>query len=107
MQDQPSNPGFTRVTFRKGVLDVRDPEEFHSGKICGQAAMTDGQYVRTDEDLFRFFEDGVEDMGLTKTWNVGFFLGMADALLNGRKEIPAEMFRDSRPPKRSRNRKKR
>ena len=93
---------FTRITFRKGSLDVSDPEEFQAGIVRGQAAMVDSLYVRTDEELFRFFADGVSDCELSKSWNVGFFLGMADALLRGRKEEPPEMRRPPLQRKRTR-----
>ena len=84
-------PEMKAVRFRQGRLKVSDPEEFEGGKMCGQAALLGCESPIGEKELFRFYADGVSDIELSESWLVGFFLGLADALLRDRKTIPPEM----------------
>jgi hypothetical protein len=84
-------PPMVLVTFRKDRLLVSDPEEFHNGIVCGQTALIDGGEPANEKWLFRLFAEGVSDIELSESWLVGHYLGIADALLRGRKTFPPEM----------------
>lgn len=76
------------VTFRKGTLLVSCESEFCRGIKCGQAALFGEGEPPTERYLFQLYLDGVHDLQLSESWLVGFFLGMSDALLRGRKLPP-------------------
>jgi hypothetical protein len=78
----------TRVAFRRGVLEVSDAREFRAGLWCGQAALFGGGFPPTEAYLFDMVCEGMQDILLSESWLVGFFLGMGDALLGGRQGPP-------------------
>lgn len=62
-----------------------------AGAVCGQTMLIEGGEPASEKRLFELFADGVHDLEVSESWLVGSFLGMADALLRGRKTFPTKM----------------
>jgi hypothetical protein len=92
-------PAPVAVTFRKAMILVDNPDEFHDGILCGQMFHVDEHIAdgkpTTWEGLFQSLADtlrGTHD-GTPKSYLIGFILGHMDALLRDRRTYPDEWWR--------------
>jgi hypothetical protein len=77
-----------QVKFRGALIEVDDSTDFWAGVIGGQVTAVEEQGLLTGTQVFKLFEDAVQDLDFSETWLAGYLLGLGDALLRGRKTYP-------------------
>jgi len=77
------------LTFRKAVIETECPTELRKGIVCGQACSVDLIHEAvTSKDLAHLFAETMNSSDEPEAFNVGFIIGMIDALLRARKTYP-------------------